>query len=176
MKEIYLIFGCLVGYFISLYIGGSIVKKTISRSWVLMDNDEDELKVRKKFVWATELVGHLERFIYTTSIIFGVKEFIAVWLVLKLSSQWTKWGGEKNPFNPQGNDTIYKSRATYQIFILGTGLSLVYGVLGGQITIWLSNCKFWYSFLSLVAVVGLNLYIYFRINNQINMNILKKEN
>lgn len=60
-------------------------------------------------------VGALEQFMYTTCLLMGAKEFIAVWLVLKLAGEW----------RPLERPTSY---AMYNIFLIGNGLSLILSV------------------------------------------------
>jgi hypothetical protein len=185
MEEYLVILMSALGYFISLFVGGFMVKKTIDLAWKMIDYGKSESTERGKYGWTTEMVGYLERFIYTTSVIFGVKELFAAWLVLKLSSQWVKWGGVKNLEKPKNVNLIfkrqkdeeqkYKSRAIFQIFLLGTGLSLVYGLLGGQVAIWLSQGKCLYSYVSVVFIVSLNLIIICCIKVIIKKNLYETE-
>jgi len=69
----------------------------------------------KKVKWDRFLprfVGALEQIMYTTSILIGKEEFVAVWLVLKLAGEWRQID------RPAGY-------AMYNIFLIGNSLSLM---------------------------------------------------
>ena len=107
----------VVGYAISLF-GGAIVL------WLVID----------KFTWRylskkgipgkepgilTLPVGIVERLLYTTAFLLNQPGFVAVWLALKVASQWKRWQGEE--------------RATYNVFLIGSGLSLIMAYLGAWV-------------------------------------------
>lgn len=57
-------------------------------------------------------VGALEQFMYTSAILVGMPQFVAVWLVLKLAGEWRQ---AERP----------TSYAMYNIFLIGNALSLI---------------------------------------------------
>lgn len=69
----------------------------------------------------TELLGIIERGLYTTSIIMGVPAWIPAWLALKVAARWQRWQGEE--------------RVTYNVFLIGNGLSVAFGVIGAWIAL-----------------------------------------
>ncbi|WP_417531312.1 hypothetical protein [Marinobacter lipolyticus] len=75
----------------------------------------------KSDLWLSALVGIIERIIYFFSAYFGVYEFLAGWLVLKSVANFNK--EDSSPF-----------LRTYYVYLLGTGLSLLFGVGGAVLT------------------------------------------
>jgi hypothetical protein len=67
--------------------------------------------------------GVAERFLYTSTILLGKPEGIAVWLAFKAIMRWKTT--EDTRHIPGG-----------AIYLIGTALSLVLGVVGGLIAVW----------------------------------------
>ncbi len=74
-------------------------------------------------------VGLLERALYTAAWQLGVREFIGLWLALKVVGNWKSWGGDTS----HGTGTI-PGRTAFSLFLLGAGTSLAFGVTGALIT------------------------------------------
>lgn len=107
--------------------------------------------------WTPILLGILERIIYTTSILTRNPQFIAVWLALKAISTWRNW-------------QIDNGRGMFNVFLIGTGFSLLYGTLGGQIVVWLDDCKWLYVAISSVALVAVNCLFICIANRQVRFD------
>ena len=142
MPEINLV----LGYVFSIGVGALFIKPFHTRVWkflVLYDRGKDKTENNELQVWTSQLVGVIERFIYTSAILFVRSELIAVWMGIKAISQWKRW-----------EDRSHVARATFALFLVGTGLSLAYGILGAQITLWLNDgiCS-----LPIISAVGLIL-------------------
>ena len=107
----------IVGYLISLLGGRYIVGTIVRNLWIkympppIQQQRNDEL---------VGIFGFVENFLYTTAILINVKEFIAVWLALKIVGQWTQ----------TKTDT---DRPLYYLFMIGNGLSLILSVGVGLI-------------------------------------------
>jgi hypothetical protein len=144
------IFYYVIGYLYSLILGHYLIRWFSQTAWQALGEVKDGEK-DMPYRWTSSLSGLIERAIYTSSIIFGAKEFIAVWLAFKVASQWKRWEAPKD---------VDKSRASFHVFVIGAGLSLMYGALGGMIPLWLTNGDFWVAGLLAVGVVGLNLCFY----------------
>lgn len=69
--------------------------------------------------YSTELLGLLEASIYATAWIMGQEVFIPVWLGLKVSHHW-------------GKLEVQETRPIFNRWLIGTGISLVFGVAGGE--------------------------------------------
>jgi hypothetical protein len=156
--EIKLIIECLIGYSISIGVGGVVIYYISKSARKITETDKD-FSSGSEYIWATIIMGCIERFIYTTSIVFGVKEFIPAWLVVKVASQWSKWDGTKDKSINTINDGSFKGRGMYQMYLVGSGLSVIYGALGGQTIIWISNGNSWYAIISNIVVIILSLFI-----------------
>jgi hypothetical protein len=76
------------------------------------------------------MVGVVERGLYTTSYLLGRAEFIGAWLLLKVAGAWRGWN--------EGHAGV-EGRAMYQTTLIGTGLSLAYGVMGALLVPWLRH-------------------------------------
>jgi len=99
----------LIGYVIMLVAGHFIVESVVSRLW------KRYLPSTERHVPLPAIVGTLDRCLFATSYLLGVKEFIAVWLAIKLAGQWS----------PTKTDV---DRPLYYIFIIGHALSLTISV------------------------------------------------
>jgi hypothetical protein len=80
------------------------------------------------------MIGVMERALYYGAWVFGKPEFIGVWLAIKIAGQWSRWaqGEYIAPRKVPG-------RSFFNVFLVGTGFSIAYGVIGAQITEWLAT-------------------------------------
>jgi hypothetical protein len=72
-------------------------------------------------------MGIIERIIYTILVGFcvtGAAGFIGAWVTIKAVGGWAKWGGE--------HSTDY-TRATFTVGLLGSAISVIFGIVGGLI-------------------------------------------
>ena len=74
---------------------------------------------------------------------FGKPEFIGVWLVLKVAGSWNRWGET----GTIGGKKI-EGRAFYNIFLIGSGLSIAYAI-GGAKMIEYASASLWLRFFGL---------------------------
>jgi hypothetical protein len=114
------IFPVIIGYLIST-LGGALVL------WLLIDKMAWGYLAKKGILGKepgilTLPMGILERFMYTTVFIVNQPAFVAVWLALKVASQWKRW--EDN-----------KQRGTYNVFLIGSAISLIIAFLGAWVTL-----------------------------------------
>lgn len=79
------------------------------------DNKKSEFE--PKYPQLTRWFGVVEILIYTSSLMLGYPEFIAVWLSLKVAGNWKDW-----------SEAGQEARAKFVIFLLGTGISLLVSV------------------------------------------------
>jgi hypothetical protein len=136
------------GYLYSIWIGHWLVLSFSRKAWIALD----EMPKGKKdmpYRWTSSLSGIIDRVIYTSSLLFSAKEFIAVWLAIKVAVQWKRWEDSKD---------LGKARASFHIFVIGTGLSLSYGVVGALIAEWLKNTDYVLAISVPSLLVLLNLY------------------
>ena len=69
------------------------------------------------------VVGMVERLLYTSALVVGAKEWIGVWLAIKVVARWqTSEDAKKMP----GSDNIW---------LVGTGLSVLFGFIGAWVAL-----------------------------------------
>jgi hypothetical protein len=149
----------LLGYIFSVVVGYWFTKEYNSRVWEflpLLKSDKTKKKDDDLQLWASQQVGMVERFLYTSSILFAGSGLIAVWVGIKALSQWKRWEGK-----------THAERVTFNLYLVGSGLSLLYGILGAQIAIWLNGSEYLLVFLSVVGLVVLNVIFIARIDKEI---------
>jgi hypothetical protein len=109
----------VIGFLVSS-LGGAIVL------WLLIDKCAwpylEKHGVSKKGKGALTLpLGICERVSYTAAFLLGIPTWIGVWLAIKVAAQWNRWTDEE--------------RATYNVFLIGNLLSIVFGFLGAWIAL-----------------------------------------
>lgn len=126
----------IVGYLYSLLIGTWLIYYLADYTGKAIG----EFKDGEYYRWTASIVGVTERLLYTSAILFNKLEFIGVWFLLKVASQWRRWG-EKGANNKTDDDekSAYRERANFNSYLINTGMSLAYGVLGGETIIWMKN-------------------------------------
>ena len=121
----------IIGYLFSLFVGGIVIPRILTylrnRSEVLNKNKEKNFRKPDEYlvVW----LGGLERFFYTTCIVFNQPSGIAAWLAIKFVTRWT------NEREKEGWETISKSN----IYLIGNLLTVLFGVAGGLLYLFLPN-------------------------------------
>lgn len=113
----------LIGWAFAVIVGNYVVRIIVDRLW--KPTQWKEKSEVRPFAYTSKLVGIIERNLYFFSILLGKPEFIAVWFALKVAGQWGRWEGS---FDIYGK-TI-EGRIFYNIFLIGSGLSLAYAVVG----------------------------------------------
>jgi hypothetical protein len=111
------------------------------------------------------IVGLLEAFLYPTALLAGFPEFIGVWLVLKVAGSWSGWQ------DPE------KGRALFQVFLVGTALSLAYGAAAGVGMQLVAKCEYLFPALLAGGVLVLHGTIYWwasRLANVAGTGIITK--
>lgn len=136
-----------IGYCFSIVVGNFFVLRFSRMAWSAL-GEVPENAMDMPYRWTSSLAGIVERVIYTSSILFSAKEFIAVWLAFKIAAQWKRW---------EDKEDLNKVRAIFHVFITGTGLSLMYGVVGGLIVEWLKNGEYAPAIAFPMALILLNL-------------------
>lgn len=114
----------IVGFAFSIFVGHYFINKIMEDLWVTFPDPERE----KGKALSGSLLGCIERFLYTTSWLVGLPEFIGLWLLIKSVGAWKR--------DKQG----------YNVFLIGNGLSISYGVVGGVFI----TCPGYYSLIRIV--------------------------
>ena len=66
-------------------------------------------------------LGIVERVLYTAAFVLGAPSWIGIWLAVKVAVQWDRWKGAE--------------RATYNVFLIGSALSILFGFIGSWIAL-----------------------------------------
>lgn len=111
--------GIGLGYFVSLGIGS--IALWVSMGWLFKYGETEECRDPKLKKLAL-FVGIVERAIYTFAVIVRAYEIIAVWLALKATAEF--------------RTEATRERADFYIYTIGSGMSLIFGCLGGLVYIY----------------------------------------
>lgn len=118
--------GIVVGWTYSVVVGDFLIHRIVNKLWHPTRWREDPTV--RPFAYTPRLVGIVERNLYYFAFIMGYPEFIPIWLALKVAGQWGRW---EEDF-PLGKDRL-PGRIFYNFFLIGTGLSIAYAVVGAVI-------------------------------------------
>lgn len=109
----------ILGLIYATVVGHLVIRPVTDNSWsrlvsanLIEANERDQSS-------HPAMVGYLERTLFALSWIAGRPELGAVWLVLKAAASWHRWTAE---------------RAVFNVFLIGTGLSVLIGYAGGVIS------------------------------------------
>ena len=108
------------GYFVSVVAGGLVIFPLWRWMWRVTSPEEPDTPLRTPSVLAI-LQGCIERALYTSTIILGRPEGIAVWLAFKAIMR------------VHVNPTDTRHVAGTSIYLVGTALAVAFGVAGGLI-------------------------------------------
>jgi hypothetical protein len=129
----------VVGYTFAIGVGHLTIRPLSLALWSGLP--QQEAAVQRDFPGHPQMVGMLERALYVGAWQAGHPEFIGVWLVLKVAGEVT-------------NKTV-TGRPLFNVFLVGTGVSIGYGVLGGAFIDWLgSDHEYRVLVVSIVVVAG----------------------
>ncbi|MGD1047058.1 MAG: hypothetical protein ABR936_17275 [Bacteroidota bacterium] len=132
-----------IGYSISLFISHFLIRWTIDPMWKAHGDPR-----KNEWFVASLNQGLIERLMFTTSWLVDKPAFIGIWLALKVASQWKGWS----------------EKAGYNIFLVGSGLSILYAVLGAMEISWINQCSWKSILVPLLIVIGnMILILYNRI-------------
>lgn len=125
----------LIGYAWAIVVGHVVVSRVVGKMWDWLPiNKQDRNRLRpKELTWHAGVVGMLERALYVTALVMGQGSFIGIWLALKVAGQWKGWTATGNEDKDGGGPS---GRAVYNIFLIGTALSLLYAVVGYGLIVW----------------------------------------
>ncbi len=148
-KYVYIVLVFVVGYGVSIGLGSLFTSWIVEKlrkeyDYEREDKGEDqESKPKdkekeskgKERRWKTkrlpQFTGILDRILYTTALLMGFKEFIPVWLLVKVARGWHV------PSQPEKAPVPRRNVARYNIFFIGNALCVIFGVTGALIIMWL---------------------------------------
>lgn len=120
----------IVGLLFSVLLGYWQLGWVSRKMWLAIDLDPGG-QVSRPSPWQPKAQGIVERALFTPAILTGNASFIAVWLALKVATQWTSWGVTQ-PGSTVPSRTV-SGREVYVNFMLGTGLSIAFAAVGAYI-------------------------------------------
>lgn len=109
----------------SVFIGALVI-------WLIIDKWAFRGQKMPEARGLTLSVGMLERFLYTMALLAGQPLWFGVWLALKGLHRWSSFESHE---------------PSYNIFLIGNGLSVAFGVLGA----WIAKNPEWVSQLSVAT-------------------------
>ncbi len=137
------------GYLFSIVAGHVFVLQFSKKAWTAL-GEIPKNEVDMPYRWTSSMAGMVDRIIFTSSLLFHAKEFIAIWLAFKIAVQWKRWDDKKD---------LGKARASFHIFLIGTGLSLMYGVVGGLLVKWLNHADYMPAIVFPLILIAFNLFV-----------------
>jgi hypothetical protein len=130
----YLIWWYVVGYVFSVVVGSLLIYRLMQQARKLVNLVSEELGQPGKRLpyyapwlrWMPWTVGAVEMVLYTTAANLERFEWIAVWLTIKTVAGWSRW-------NKEDEADVHPSRTYFNCFLIGSGLSIAFGVTGGYL-------------------------------------------
>lgn len=132
-----------VGFLFSTVVAHYLVKPIVDSLW-------QQIGEQRVSGTSSTVQGYVERFLYTASYYVNHPSFIGFWPVLKVASQWKTWS----------------EKPGYNIFLIGTGISIIYGVAGAKLIVWLGKRQWDKSILIPLILIISSLIFRFWIRRQ----------
>ena len=114
----------IIGYSVSVILGWVTIEPIMTYIRKRSEVNKPKSYI-KKDLYLVRFLGVLERFAYTTCIIFGQPAGIAAWLAVKVL---TRWSSEREK---EGWESISKAN----IYLIGNLLTVLFGAGGGLLCI-----------------------------------------
>lgn len=84
----------------------------------------------------SDVLGYVERAVVFGACVVGYGQYaIAGWVALKTVSQWKGWNEKSEPKDE--NSSWGEGRARFNIFLVGTALSIIAAIGGALFSLWL---------------------------------------
>jgi len=146
----------VIGYGFAVIIGHFLIKLVADRMWKALGWKGPEDTIFRPDVWQPQVIGVVERTLYTASLQIGIGEFIGFWLAVKVAGQWNRWGEEK-----EYEGRPLHGRSIYQNFLIGNGLSILYSAVGFKLIEWLTNRNWLLAVSTPAALVAATIGLWF---------------
>jgi hypothetical protein len=118
----------VIGYFVSLVVGQFVTAWITKYLWKIAEEEAkgvQGIKKTEKPIRTNPIIarwdGVAERFVYTSTVLLGKPEGIAVWLAFKAVMRWRVYDDDARHIPGSA------------IYVVGTIASLTFGVIGGMI-------------------------------------------
>lgn len=116
-----------IGLAFAILVGDFGTRLVMGRLYVAVWG-EQQLPLRD----IARMIGVFERTLYCLAWLQGKPEVVVgAWIVFKVAGKWKAWDQQTaGNEGPNGRDV-------YNMFILGNGISILYGAMGGTLILWL---------------------------------------
>jgi len=129
----------ICGYGFAVVIGHLCIAAFVDGLWAAEVSNPSDTRTRPA-AYLSRLVGMVERVLFVASLQLGRAEFIGIWLVLKVVGQWKRWAeGERV------GDKVIDGRSSFNLFLIGSGLSIAYSFVGAQLIRFILGKDWWYA-------------------------------
>ena len=129
----------ICGYGFAVVVGHMCIATVIDGLWRGEAGSPSDGKVRVAG-YLSRLIGFVERALFIATLQMGRGELIGIWLVLKVAGQWKRWtDGERV------GDKVVDGRSAFNIFLIGSGLSIAYAFVGAQLIRFVIGKDWWYA-------------------------------
>lgn len=134
-KEQVLRYGSYVAsYLFGVVIAHYPIRRVVDLMWERIGWAGEYKETVRPASWQSRIIGCVERTLYVAAFHVNQAEFIAVWLAVKVAVQWKRWEEGRE----YGERTI-AGRAIYNIFLIGSALSVAYALVGAKLVEWVSE-------------------------------------
>lgn len=135
----------LIGFAYAMIVGHFLISSLMELLWKSAEEEGiPELPVRKRFKYHPMMLGVLERGLYAAAWHLQTPQFIAIWLALKASGQWKSSGADLT------------GRLVLNLFLIGNGFSIAYGVAGGALIDWVKQPNYFAGLGVPVSLIAVN--------------------
>lgn len=97
-------------------VGAFVTNMLVEWAWKNVKDPVDRPERHHRPI--TFMLGLVEIFLYLVALLVRVPEFVVVWLLVKTAGRW------------QGVATQPSGRTVWNIFLIGSGLTLIFALLG----------------------------------------------
>jgi hypothetical protein len=125
------LFQALIGYGFAVLVGHFAVGSVVDRLWKSLAFPREDAR---RHPWHSALVGDVERALYVGALQFGAREFVGLWLVIKVLGGWSRWNRETEEKNGQGRGV--PGWTYFHFFLIGNALSVAFGAVGFKLIEW----------------------------------------
>lgn len=148
------IISAFLGLFYALLVAHSLIHLTVCILWKITTGHSYDLKSHFD---SSMILGYVERTLFVIAIFYSKLELIGAWLILKTAGRL--WHQEKS--------SLAESREVYQIFLIGSGLSIAYAFVGAMLIEWMPY--YWHSALTSSALLLVaNAFLYLKLKSKNN--------
>jgi len=113
-----------------MFIGAFIIWLIVDKmAWPYIHKHHSYLTLKKKNHTLTVWIGIVERALFTSAVLMGATAFIPLWIAIKVAPHWERWQRDE--------------RVVYNVFLLGNGLSVIFGLIGAWIASGYPNNPLW---------------------------------